>query len=152
MKNDEESPIARKRLRTKWLETNADQASRSNKNERRLAKRLGGKRIARSGGKLWSGRLRGETARAGSIGIEGSTALTEGGDVAVRDFHFENKRTVKKSMGIQRDWLRGVQDAAKRMGKDPGLIITFEDGRKDPEDWVAVPIAIFERLRALKDR
>lgn len=136
-KNDE----SRKKLRTKWLEPNSDRAARSNNNERRLAKQLGGKRIPRSGGRLWSRRMGGATG----------AGTTEGGDVSTKDFHIENKRTDKKSMGIKREWLTEVREAAKRAGKDPALIITFEDGRKAPEDWVAVPIEVFERLRA-KDR
>lgn len=136
----QDSDPERKRLRTKWLEPNADRADRSNKNERRLAERLGGKRVPRSGGKLWSRRA------AGSTG----TGMTQGGDVATVDFFIENKRTELKSMSIKREWLTQITEAAARVGKTPALIMTFEDGRRDPEDWVAVPIAVFERLRGQK--
>jgi hypothetical protein len=141
MKNDEEPPTERKRLRTKWLEPNTDRKRRSNKNEHRLAKKLvGGKRIKQSGGALWSPRERGS-----------GTRTTEGGDVKTADFHLENKRTDKKSMSVQREWLNAVKAAAKRVMKEPGVILTFEGKLQAPEDWVMVPIEVFERLRN-KDR
>ena len=141
MKNDEVPPTERKKLRTKWLEPNSDRKIRSNKNEKRLAKRLtGGRRVKQSGGALWSRRERGS-----------GTRTTEGGDVKTRDFHLENKRTDNKSISVKREWLDDIRAAAKRVMKDPGLILTFEDGKKPPEDWVAVPIEVFERLRN-KDR
>lgn len=131
----------KKKLRTKWLEPNTDRKRRSNKNEHRLAKKLsGGKRIKQSGGALWSPRERGS-----------GTRTTEGGDVKTRDFHLENKRTDKKSMSIQREWLDDVKAAARRAMKDPGVILTFETKFQTPEDWVMVPIEVFERLRN-KDR
>jgi len=143
MKNDEEppKPLERKRLRTKWLEPNADRKTRSNKNEHRLAKKLtGGRRVKQSGGALWSRRESGS-----------GTRTTEGGDVKTRDFHMENKRSEKKSISVTREWLKQITEAARRVQKDPALILTFEDGKKPPEDWVAVPIEVFERLRN-KDR
>jgi hypothetical protein len=126
-------------LKSKWLEPTADTATRSNENERRLATRLGGKRVPRSGGKYWSARASGPTG----------TKITEGGDVSTKEFHIENKRTVNQSIGIKREWLDGIREAAKRVMKDPALILTFEDEDKkqSPEDWVAVPISVFERLR-----
>ena len=136
-----DEPIERKRLRTKWLEPNSDRKSRSNKTERRVAKKLaGGKRIAQSGGRLWSPRERGS-----------GTRVTEGGDVKTPDFHLENKRTDKKSMSVERAWLDAVKAAARRVMKDPGVILTFETKLQPAEDWVMVPIEVFERLRA-KDR
>lgn len=131
----------KKKLRTKWLEPNTDRKRRSNKNEHRLAKKLsGGKRIKQSGGALWSPRERGS-----------GTRTTEGGDVKTKDFHLENKRTDKQSMSVQREWLDDVKTAARRVMKEPGVILTFETKFQPPEDWVMVPIEVFERLRS-KDR
>lgn len=135
----EEEP--RKKLTSKWLQPNFDRARRSNKNERRLADRLGGRRVAKSGGTLWSRRSAGETG----------TGMTKGGDVETRDFFIENKRTEKASMSVKREWLDGIREAAKREMKDPALIMTFEIERRPPEDWIAIPLDVFERLRA-KDR
>lgn len=132
----------RKRLISKWLEPNADKARRSNENERRLANRLGGKRVQRSGGKLWSRRA------AGSTG----TGMTEGGDVELREFFVENKRTELKSLSVKREWLTQIRAAAARVGKEPALIMTFEVDRKPPEDWVAIPIEVFEHLRKKIDQ
>lgn len=139
MKKSGSDPNERRVLRAKWLEPTADTAARSNRNERRLAKQLGGKRIAKSGGNLWSSRAGGSTG----------TRITEGGDVKTKDFHIENKRTVKDSISVKRAWLDGIRAAAIRAMKDPAIILTFEDDleRKPPEDWVAVPISVFERLR-----
>lgn len=129
------------KLKLKWLEPNHDKAKRSNKNERRLAKQLSGRRVVRSGGTLWSRRAGGSTG----------SGTTKGGDVETKDFFIENKRTEKASMSVKHEWLDGIRTAAARVMKDPALIITFEFDRRPPEDWVAVPIAVFERLRA-KDR
>ncbi len=134
----------RKRLKSKWLEPTADTARRSNTNERRLADRLGGKRVPRSGGKSWSSRLGGATGQK----------MTEGGDVSTIDFFIENKRSVKNSIGVKRSWLDDIDASAKRVMKDPALILTFEDEleRKPPMDWVAIPLHVFERLRSLASR
>lgn len=131
----------RKKLRSKWLEPNQDQARRSNKTERRLAQRLGGKRLARSGGALWSRNDKSAT----SSGI-----ITDNGDLGTKDFHLESKRTVKDSLSLQKDWLKKVSEGARRVFKDPGVVITFDNGdRKPPEDWVLVPMEVFEKLRKL---
>lgn len=74
------------------------------------------------------------------------TRITEGKDLQNREFSFENKRTDKGSMSVKLEWLEEIQKAATRSGKDPGVILTFERPRKDPEDWVAIPISVFERL------
>lgn len=146
MKNDDENetPTEKKPLlRQKWLQPNSDTKRRSNKNERRLARALGGKRVRNSGGRAWS--------RGDAKTVVGSGPVTEGGDLSTRDFFLENKRSEKKSISVQKEWLEGIKDSARRVGKDPGVILTFETARKPPEDWVLIPIEVFDRLRRKQD-
>lgn len=117
----------------KWLgNTNKTRMKRSIKHETRLAKDLGGKRLAQSGGKLWS-KQAGETK-------------TEGGDLTTAEFLFEHKRTEKGSLSVKREWLGKVREGARSKMKEPGLILTFERGREPPDDWILIPKAVFEKL------
>lgn len=119
----------------RYLEPNYDRYKRSKKHENRLSKRLGGKRLPRSGGMAWS-RWDKTTAQ---------------GDVSLPDFHLEHKRTECESMSVKHDWLRKVADGARRVGKDPALGVTFEERGKAPDDWIMMPLDVFERLlRAAK--
>lgn len=145
MKNDDENetPTRKPLLRQKWLQPNADTKKRSNKNEYRLARALGGKRVRNSGGRAWSS--------ADAKTVVGTGPTTEGGDLTTRDFFLENKRSEKKSISVQKEWIDGIKDSARRVGKDPGVILTFETPRKPPEDWVLIPLDVFDRLRKNQD-
>lgn len=114
----------------KHLDPNYDKYKRSKKHEERLGKRLGGKRIPRSGGLAWSR----------------WDPTTAGGDVAVPDFHIEHKRTEAGSMSIQLEWLDKVKDGARRAGKDAALAVTFEKKGRPPNDWIMIPLEVFEAL------
>ena len=117
----------------KWLTDdhgNHDRARRSRKHEQRIATAMGGRRIARSGGKAWSR----------------WDKTTDQGDIKTPIFHLEHKRTDKDSMSVKKEWLDKVSDGAQRVGKDPGVVITFEDPVKGKvEDWVLVPLAVAKR-------
>lgn len=139
----DEEPARKPLLRQKWLQPNADTKRRSNENETRLAKKLGGKRVRNSGGKPWSAR----DAKT----VVGSGPTTEGGDVATHDFFIENKRSEKKSISVQKEWIEQIKESARRVGKSPAVILTFETPRKPPEDWVMIPIDVFDRLRKNHD-
>jgi hypothetical protein len=52
-------------------------------------------------------------------------------------------------MSFQREWLEKVTDGARRVGKYPGVIVTFDIPQKLPQDWVMVPIKVFEVLQNL---
>ena len=119
----------------KWLDPQAQRKRRSNAHEKRLATRLGGKRVPASGGKLWSRRDRNDSVQ------------TDGADVRLSDFMIEHKRTDKESMSVKRQWLDQIKEVADRSAKDPGVILTYEDGRKILQEWVMIPLAVFERLR-----
>lgn len=134
--NENDAPKAIGRL--KWLDPNRERARRSRKHEERVAKELGGKRIARSGARTW--------LRRGGSKVDGGASITEGGDLKTKDFHFEHKRTQKKSIAISRTWLEQIFVAARARFKDPGLIVTFEKATKAPEDWVMVPMDVWKRL------
>ena len=114
----------------RYLDANYDKYKRSTKHEDRLSKRLGGKRIPRSGGMAWSR----------------WDKTTANGDLSVPDFHIEHKRTDAKSMSLQKEWLEKVSEGARRTGKDPGVIVTFEKNGSNPTDWMLVPLEVFERL------
>ena len=117
----------RPKPRPKWLDDNYNKVGKSKKHEERLAKQLGGYRLPRSGGLPYSE----------------YDPTSAGGDLTTDDFLFEHKSTEKKSLSVKRDWLEKVSDGAAAKGLDPGLIITFEDPK---EDWVCVPLAVFERI------
>lgn len=127
------SDDAPRRPQIKHLDANYDKYKRSKKHEDRLGKRLGGKRIPRSGGMAWSK-------------WDSSTA---GGDISVPDFHIEHKRTDCKSMSVQHEWLTKVSEGARKVGKDPALAVTFEKKGQFLDDWIMIPLDVFERLLKL---
>ena len=129
----------RKRLTPKWLENpNYERARRSNKIERKIASKLGGKRRPRSGGMQWSKHER----------------STEDGDVTTPEFQIEHKRTDKKSISIKRDWLDKVKVGAKKFAKDPAVVITFQEPTKpfaEDEDWIMMPLEVARRVLGYND-
>jgi hypothetical protein len=107
---------------------------RAKDNENRIAKTFGGRRLPRSGGRRWSA----------------TDSTTDQGDVTSPDFLIEHKHTVKDSISLKKEWLRQVEAGARRKGKDPALVLTFETAdRRDRDDYVVVPLSLFERLRSL---
>ena len=128
-----------KRPAPKWLTDdygNLDRAKRSNTHERRIAGQLGGKRIARSGAKAWSK----------------WDKTTERGDIKTPDLHVEHKRTDNESMSIKKDWLVQVTEGAERVGKDPALVITFEDPTRGKViDWILMPLDVAKRRLGIPD-
>jgi len=116
--------------RPKCLDENYGRYKRSKKHETRLGNRFGGRRLPRSGGMAWSK----------------WDKTTAGGDVSTPTLHLEHKRTDCASMSIQRDWLAKVSEGARRVVKDPGVVITFEKHGRDAEDWVLIPLEVLERL------
>lgn len=139
-KNDDPTPGSQKTLRPlKWLEEpNNDRARRSRKQEDRIAKKLGGRRLRRSGGSQWSKYDR----------------STDDGDITTPVFHVEHKRTDNKSMGVKKEWLDKVREGARKFGKDPALVITFEEPSKPsvpPEDWILIPLDVARRVLGYTD-
>lgn len=128
-----------KRLTLKWLENpNHDRAKRSRKQEDRIANKLGGRRLPRSGGRHWSK----------------YDKTTDDGDIATPDLHVEHKRTDKKSISVKREWLEKVREGAAKFGKHPALVITFEDPSKpysQPEDWIMVPLDVARQVFGYDD-
>lgn len=134
----DEKPVP-KRPGPKWLTDdhgNNDRAKRSRVHETRVAKAFGGRRIAQSGAKRWSK----------------WDKTTDQGDISTPIFHLEHKRTDNASLSLKKEWLDKVSDGAKRVGKDPGIVITFEDPVKGKvEDWVLVPIGVAQRRLGFGD-
>lgn len=127
-----------RRLSLKWLEPNYERARKSRKQEDRVAGRLGGRRLRRSGGTQWSK----------------DDVTTEDGDVATPEFHVEQKSTEKLSMSIPRKWLAKIREGARKFGKDPAVVLTFTDPKKPhkpPEDWICMPIEVAQRILGYSD-
>lgn len=116
--------------RPKVFDDNYGKYRRSKQHEDRIAGALHGRRIPRSGGLAWSG----------------WDSKTANADIQARNFMIEHKRTVNASMSVKLDWLLKVREGASASGREPALAITFERGTRQPEDWVAIPLEIFERL------
>lgn len=143
---DEEGP---KKVRPKWMDPNYNRFKRSKKHENRLAERLGGKRLARSGAKPLS---------RYSIGAQTSLdqkpdTITQNGDLALPDYWVEHKRTDTGTMSIKRDWWEKIRDGARQAARTPMLIVTFEkqsSPSSKPIDLVLLPLDVFERLRGGK--
>jgi len=130
-------PTPRKRPVPKSMDPNYDRYRRSKKHEERLGKQLGGRRLPRSGGVSWS---RWDLSKA-----TGSN-MTLDGDISTPSLHLEHKRTDGKSISVAKDWLTKVSEGARRVAKDPGVVLTFEKKGQKPEDWVLIPLEILERL------
>lgn len=144
---DEKDDPTSGRLQLKWLENNnLGKATRSRKNEDRIASKMGGRRLPGSGGKYWSKYDTGEGVGFGMA--------TDDGDLATPEFLVEHKRTDNKSISIKREWLDKVRDGATRVGKDPALVITFERPAKPgspAEDWIVMPLEVARRVLGYDD-
>lgn len=114
------------------FDQNHDRAKKSTREEDRVAEKLGGRRLPRSGGLAWSRHDK----------------TTDGGDLANRDLHVEHKRAEPdtKSIGIQRHWLAKVTEGAKRRVKVPGMVLSFEAPRGHEQDWLVLPLDTALRL------
>lgn len=140
------------RLKSKWLDEedkpkqklpwlnnpNKTRMKKSIKQETRIAKELGGRRLPRSGGTRWSKNER----------------TTDDGDVSTPEFHVEHKRTEKKSISLKREWLEKVREGSRKFAKDPAVVITFQDPAKPynkPEDWILIPLETAKRILGYED-
>jgi hypothetical protein len=118
----------------KWLEKYGnmpERGRRSREHEKRIGESLGGRKVPRSGGSLWSS----------------DDHTTDDGDIATPNFWIEHKGTTTSTMSIKKAYCDKVREGARKNAKDPAVCFTFEtpNGRKK-EDWVAVPLEVFKRL------
>ena len=118
--------------RPKTFDVNYQRAKRSTVEENRIADKLGGRRLPRSGGLPWSS----------------SDSTTDGGDLTSKYLHVEHKRVEPqvKSIGIKRDWLEKVTEGAARRGKVPAMAVTFESASGHATDWLMLPLDLAKRL------
>jgi hypothetical protein len=126
----------------RWLRESQDfssKARKSKKHEIRVAKELGGKRLAASGAKRFSKWM--------------PTSVTAGGDLGTKDLLVEHKRAEPetKSIGVKREWLQKVTEGAKRCMKDPAMVLTFEDSNGFEQDWMLLPLSVAKRLMVLPE-
>jgi Holliday junction resolvase len=102
--------------------------------ERRIAKRFGGKKVAGSGSSDYSkGDVRDVTAGSGDE-IE---------------FLVECKQTLHASLSVKWAWLTKITREASAVQKEPALAIEIQGGKNDPlcdRDWVLISARSFERL------
>ena len=117
-----------------------DVKKRSDKHERRIAKAMGGKRIARSGA-VSVGRF---SQWGGTKYKDGAAAITANGDVTTPDFVIEHKfiEPLTKSVGVSRVWLTKVTEGARRQMKTPAMVLTFERAHGHEQDWLLIPLSI----------
>lgn len=123
--------------RPKAFDHNYDRYKKSKREEDRIAKKLGGQRLPRSGGLAWSS----------------SDSTTDGGDVKSRHMLVEHKRVEShvKSIGVKREWLAKLTEgAARRADKVPGLVVSFEGARGHAQDWLMVPLDVAKRLMSVQ--
>lgn len=133
----------------KWLKgTNSENSKLSRKHEQRLAQRLGGKRYSGSGNRPLSRKSYRKVLKDGRSRTDfREVESTDSGDLATPDFHFEHKFTRNESLSVKLEWLDKVEVGAKLKLKDPGLIVTFQDGEgRVKKEYVAMPLAVYERL------
>jgi hypothetical protein len=123
-----------KRPSPKYLEGNHDRHKRSLKHEKRLSVELGGKTLPNSGATRWSSKW------------AAADPTTSCGDLATAQLHIEHKRTEKDSIGVKREWLAKVREGARRAGKDPALILTYETKNVPPDDWILIPLSVAKRF------
>lgn len=97
---------------------------KSQKQEKRVAKSLGGK------------------VQKGS----GSVPFHKG-DIKTTELLVEAKRTDKDSMSVKKEWFEKVTREAMAYNKIPALSIEFENTeRYVSKDWVAVPVKFLNML------
>jgi hypothetical protein len=117
-----------------FSDPNYNRVGKSKRQEEKLARDTGGRRVRRSGGMYWSK----------------NNKRTEDGDVVtkeiIRGWNFEHKGTTTGSITIKRDWLNKVRDGARAKTRRPAIVVTFDQGLKVQEDWVLIPRSIFDRL------
>ena len=92
----------------------SENRSKSNKQEKRLAKEFGGRTTAASG----AGRNK--------------------GDIDIKRFKIEVKRSERGSLAIKKEWLLKIDEEAYGVGKNPALAIEI-----DGEEWVIIPKRVF---------
>lgn len=103
-------------------DTPSKRSKRSRKGERELAKRLGGRPEPASG-----------------------SLLCSGGDVALDDFQLDRKATGRKSIGVSIKMLQKIENDAAVHGKEPGLVLVFENmPRGFYDEWLVIPLKVIQ--------
>jgi len=120
--------------RPKAFDTSYDRVKKSTKEERKIAKQLGGYAHRRSGGLPWSKH----------------DATTACGDITTPDLHIEHKRVEAstRSIGVTRKWLAKVTVGARSRMKIPAMVLHYEGAQGHEEDWLMMPLEVAERLFA----
>lgn len=100
--------------------------------EKRIASKLGGKRVGGSGSSMYS-KADVRDVTAGCI-----------------DFLFECKQTIHASLSIKWSWLQKITEEANAAQCEPAVSIEIKGGSRDSltdRDWVLIPARIFKKLK-----
>lgn len=154
--DDDNRPSPLDRLQYLSLSDNRNRGKRSRKQEDRLAKELGGRRLPGSGAVRRSKYA--TVARVSNVSFRGEELsetperVTLDGDITAAEWHFEHKSTERDSISIKVEWLDKVKHGAVYAGKTPALIVTFVSKRLGaaPSDWVLIPFDVFKRTWGVK--
>jgi len=108
---------------------------KSLREERKIAKKLGGRTYRGSGNLPWSKH----------------DSATARGDISTIDLHIEHKRIEPstKSLSVKREWLEKVTSGARRVSKVPSLVLHYEGAKGYAEDWLMMPLDVAQRLLAV---
>jgi hypothetical protein len=98
----------------------------SNKQEKQIAKNIGGKKTANSGATKFSK-----------------------GDVSTKHFCIECKTAMKEkqSMSIKRDWIDKLKEEAFAMGKPYWSVVFNFGGLNNPENFYIIDERLFKQLQ-----
>lgn len=108
-----------------------DASATPTEQERRVARRTGGKRVRGSGASMYS---------------KGDVRDVSGGDVT---FLVECKQTIHASISVQWRWLQKITEEALAQQSEPALSIEIKGGKDDAvtdRDWVLIPLRTFNLL------
>ena len=95
----------------------------SQKHERRVESKVGGRRQAGSGNQQWAK-----------------------GDIKTDTHLIECKTTEKKSMSIKAEWLAKITEEAQMEGRMPAVQISFENMQAGVDkDWIMVPMTQLDK-------
>lgn len=102
---------------------NNDVKKQSQKNERQIAKKLGG------------------VTTPGSGAFEGHK-----GDIKLKDFLLELKETNNLSIPILAEHLMKIRKEAIQTGKEGCMIYKFNTVKELPKEWILIPLDLFREL------
>ena len=94
--------------------------------------------------------LRQEQAIADTLGghRQPASGAVDGhkGDVRLDRFLLDSKQTVHDMLGVTRKDLTKITQEAYGEGKEPGLVLTWENLKTVEQTWALVPLSVFKQM------